>query len=263
MDNHKPAGVKNNFHAYLMEATGLGGFVFFAGLCAIFIEHPALPVMQSSLSQHRVLRRLLLGLAMGAYLMGATILFGKRSGAHMNPSVTLGFLSLGKMQPVHAFCYVVAQLVGAGCGALLLSYFFHEWFSHPVINYAMTEPYPPHDMVSAFIAESIISFIAMFVVLVVASSRRLDRYSHVITGGLLALFITVELPFSGMSMNPARSFAASLAADKWTHIWIYCTAPVLFMLLATRLFIRWKKKKRAFQKEEDHQEIPEYPIKSP
>ena len=271
MQRHKPEGVKTNLHAYLMEAAGLAGFVITAGLIVIFLEHPSLPVMQGKLSQHLAIRRVILGIAMGLYIMGATLLIGKRSGAHMNPAVTLAFYGLGKMHAAPAAGYIVAQFIGASCGALLLLYATHGLFAHPVINYAMTEPQVPHGMLTAFTAESIISFINMFLVLATTSSKRFEKWSPVVAGICIASFIAFELPFSGMSMNPARSFAASLAANKWKHIWIYCVAPVAFMLLAAEVFVRWKekrsllngaKKERIVEKEEDYKSIPDYPIRA-
>lgn len=270
MTSLKPVKTPGNLSAYLMEAAGLGGFVIIAGLCTIFLEHPSLPVMRSGLSQQIVLRRIILAIIMGLYTAGVSSLIGKRSGAHMNPAVTLSFFSLGKMQPAPAALYVLAQVAGAVCGALLLSFSAGKLFSHPVINYAMTEPIPPHGTTTAFIAESVISFILMFLVLAATSSKRFEKYTPVVAGSCIALFIAVELPFSGMSMNPARSFAASLAAGKWKHIWIYCVAPVLFMLLATEIFARWKEKRSLFgggreqmpEVNPDYLKIPEYPAKN-
>ena len=270
MINLSRAHRKNNVQAYLMEAAALGGFVLFSGLVLILIEHPSLPVMRSGLSQYGVLRRSILGITMGAYLSVATLLC-KRSGAHMNPSVTLAFLGMSKINTGPAIFYIIAQLAGASTGALLLSVFAGKLFSHPLINYAITEPKLPYGMIGAFTAECIISFIMMFVILVMASSKKHEKYVAVVSGLLLALFIAVEAPFSGMSMNPARSFAASLAAGKWKHLWIYFTAPVISMLLAADIFLRWKKKLSIFsaardklaegiKKDNDYREIPHFPL---
>ena len=51
-------------------------------------------------------------------------------------------------------------------------------------------------------------------------------------------YITFEAPISGMSMNPARSFASALLADRWTAFWIYVAAPLIGMLLAAELRLR-------------------------
>ena len=52
------------------------------------------------------------------------------------------------------------------------------------------------------------------------------------------LFITFEAPFSGMSMNPARSFASDFVGMQWQSIWIYFTAPLIGMFSAAELFVR-------------------------
>ena len=108
MENHNKPRSGVHWRAYLMEAAGLAGFVILAGLRTIFLEHPSLPVMRSGLGQHTSVRRIILALAMVGYVAGATALMSKRSGARMNPAITLSFLSLGKMHnPL--FCGV------AGC----------------------------------------------------------------------------------------------------------------------------------------------------
>jgi major intrinsic protein len=52
-----------------------------------------------------------------------------------------------------------------------------------------------------------------------------------------AIYISVEAPISGMSMNPARSLASAMAAQAWAPLWIYFLAPVLGMLLAAQLYV--------------------------
>jgi aquaporin Z len=61
-----------------------------------------------------------------------------------------------------------------------------------------------------------------------------------LAGVLIAIYITVEAPFSGMSMNPARTFASALPAQLWTALWVYFTAPSLGMLLAAAVYLRLK-----------------------
>ena len=267
----KMKGVKNNGQAYLIEAAGLAGFVIVAGLTVIFLEHPSLPVMHGVLSQHLATRRIILALVMGVYIAAVTAWFGQSTGAQFNPAVTVSFLCLGKMTLANSAGYIAAQLAGAASGILLLSWFTGGLFSHPLINYSVTEPKVPHGMMGAFIAECIISFILMFSVLATASSNRFEKYVPLLSGVCIFAFIAVELPFSGMSMNPARSIAASLAAGKWKYIWIYIVAPVISMLAATEIFSRWKKNRSLFSgtsntqfkmsnKNEDYREIPAYPI---
>jgi catechol 2,3-dioxygenase-like lactoylglutathione lyase family enzyme len=82
-----------------------------------------------------------IGIAMGLTAIGLIFSpLGKRSGAHMNPAVTLTFLRLGKMKPWDAFFYIVAQFVGGVTGVVLTSSFIHEWFADPSVNYVVTIP---------------------------------------------------------------------------------------------------------------------------
>ncbi|HXG85278.1 MAG TPA: aquaporin, partial [Pyrinomonadaceae bacterium] len=151
--------------------------------------------------------------------------------------------------------YTLAQFVGAIAAAQLLKALLGEWFAHPLVGYGVTKPMPPHDSMSAFVAEFIISFVLMFVVLIVISSKSLEKFAAIITGALIALYLIFELPFSGMSLNPARSFAAALAANKWEHLWIYFVAPPVAMLLAVEIYVRTKP---AFSSIVD-KELPDYP----
>ena len=92
----------------------------------------------------------------------------------------------------------------------------------------------------AFAAEFGISFILMSVVLRVSNAAQLARYTQLFAGALVATYITLEAPISGMSMNPARTFGSALAAQLWTSLWIYLTAPPLGMLAAAEVY-RWQK----------------------
>ena len=246
---------KARWTAYLMEAGGLGGFVVFAGMLTIFLEHPDLPVMNGFLKDHPLLRRIPLGIIMGVYVALITHFFGKTSGAHTNPAVTWIFFRLGKIKFQDALLYTLFQLAGAVFGALALKYFAGTLFSHERIFYGVTRPVPPHDMATAFIAEFVISFILMAVMLFASSSRIFERKIALITGILICLFLIFELPMSGMSLNPARSFAAAVAANEWDHFWIYLISPPLAMLLASFLFQVTKKKLPAA----DYKELDIFP----
>jgi aquaporin Z len=75
----------------------------------------------------------------------------------------------------------------------------------------------------------------MFLVLTFTARPALAPYTGLGAGVLVATFIAIEAPFSGMSMNPARSFASAALSGMWHDLWIYFTAPVLGMLLAAWL----------------------------
>jgi len=112
--------------------------------------------------------------------------------------------------------------------------------SHRAVNYVATLP-GPHGMVIAFVAELVIAFILMTVVLNVSNTPHLARYTGIFAGCLVATYITFEGPLSGMSMNPARTFAPAFVGHLWTGLWIYFTAPVLAMQLAALVYARTKR----------------------
>ena len=115
--------------------------------------------------------------------------WGKRSGAHYNPAVTLTFLALGRMGRSDAACYIAAQAVGALIGIAAAA-------------------------------------------LVTGGIPALAPFVGVFAACLVFLFICVEAPLSGFSMNPARSLASALSAGVWAGFWIYVLAPPAGMLAA-------------------------------
>jgi aquaporin Z len=200
------------------------------------LYHPESPLRRAIANP--VPRRVLMGCAMG--LTAIALIYsplGKRSGAHMNPSVTLGFLRLGRVKPADASFYVAAQFLGGALGVWLASLLLGSRLADPAVNYVVTLPgqYGP---AVAFLAEFAISFVMMSVVLRVSSTPQLARCTGLCAGALVALYITFEEPLSGMSMNPARSFGSAFWARLWSGYWIYLTAPVSGMLSAALLYAR-------------------------
>ena len=83
-----------------------------------------------------------------------------------------------------------------------------------------------------------ISFVLMLTVLSVSNTARLARFTPYFVGVLIATYITLEAPLSGMSMNPARTFGPALLGQIWNALWVYFTAPPLGMLLAAEVYVR-------------------------
>jgi aquaporin Z len=122
---------------------------------------------------------------------------------------------------------------------------------HPAVQFAATMP-GTAGVAAAFAAELVISFVLMTVVLIATNDLRLAPYTPFICGALVATYIAVEAPLSGMSMNPARSFASALVAGRWTGLWIYFTAPPLGMLAAAEAYVRWPGSRRVLCAKLDH-----------
>jgi aquaporin Z len=221
---------------YLMEACGLGFFMISACFFGTLIEHPSSPIRAAL--QDPVQRRVLMGVAMGLTAIGIVYSpWGKQSGAHINPSITLTFFRLGKVKGWDAAFYVVAQFAGGIAGVLIAASILGNYLSAPQVNYVVTSP-GAYGIAIAFLAEMIISFLLMTVILNVSNNLRLHRFTGLCAGFLVAVYITFEAPFSGMSMNPARTFGSAFPAQNWTALWVYFTAPLAGMLLAAQLYVR-------------------------
>jgi aquaporin Z len=223
------SSLRRHWPEYLIEAAGLATFMLSACGFGVLLEHPASPARRAI--DDPVWRRALMGAAMG--LTAAAIIYspwGRRSGAHLNPSVTLTFLRLGKVKPEDALFYVAAQVAGAIAGVALASAALGALLSHPSTNFVVTAPGSSGAAI-AFAAEAVISAGMMALVLIVSGSR-FARWTGALAGALVAAYITVEAPLSGMSMNPARTLGSAILAGQWSAIWVYFTAPLLGMLLA-------------------------------
>ena len=228
--------VRRHWPEYVMEAAGLGIFMISAGVFGTILEYPGSPVQQAVADPF--LRRILMGVAMGLTAIGIIYSpWGMQSGAHLNPAVTLTFFRLGKIEPWDALFYVAAQFAGGIAGVLLVALALGHSFANPPVSYVTTLPGSGGPAI-AFLAELVISFVLMFVVLVTTNTESLARHTGLFAGALVAIYITVVAPVSGMSMNPARTFGSALPAQLWESLWIYLTAPPLGMLLAADTYLR-------------------------
>jgi aquaporin Z len=230
------ATLRHHWPEYLMEAVELGLFMISVCFFVVLLEHPASPVHQAI--PNPFLRRVLVGIATGLTAVGIIYSpLGQRSGAHFNPSVTLTFLRLGKIAPWDAFFYAISQFVGGLAGVLLSVAAFRELIAHESVRYAVTVP-GMSGILAAFLAEVVIAFMQMSLILRVSNTLRFARFTGILAGIMVATYISVAAPYSGMSMNPARTFASALPAHIWTAWWVYFTAPPLGMLLASALYVK-------------------------
>ncbi len=230
--------LKNHWPEYLMESAEIGVFMFVACAFGVLLEHPESPV--AKMIPDPALRRILGGIAMG--LTAICLIYspwGKRSGAHFNPSVTLTFLRLRKIKGWDASFYILGQFAGGLAGVVIARSVLGGLVAHPSVNYAVTVPGGRGPWV-AFAAEALISFFLMSVILRVSNVPAFNRYTGLLAGALVAAYISIEAPLSGMSMNPARTLGSAVPAQVFSSLWVYFTAPPLGMLLAAQIDL-WQK----------------------
>jgi aquaporin Z len=224
------AALRQHWPEYLIEAWALGMFMISAGVVCTLLGFPGSPLQR--VVQNVDLQRALIGMAMG--LTAIALIYspwGKRSGAHMNPAVTLTFLRLGKIAPWDAVFYIVSQFIGGILGVLITAALLRDAFTGPPVRYAATLP-GAYGVNAAFVAEFGISALLMSMILRTSNSPRYAKFTGLCAGAMVAVYIALEAPVSGMSMNPARSFASAFPAGLWGDLWVYFTAPVLGMQTA-------------------------------
>jgi len=227
-----------------MESAELALFMVSACLFTTVLEYPLSPARQ--LLPAPFVRHALIGVAMALTLLALIHSgWGKRSGAHMNPAMTLMFFRLGKVEAWDGIFYVAGQFVGAFIGVLLAFLLIGRPLAHPNVNFAATRPGTWGTAV-AFLAELVISFALATTVLVISNHKKLSRFTPYFAAALVATYITFEAPFSGMSMNPARTFGSALPAHAFQALWIYFTAPPIAMLLASEVYLRLRSASAVF-----------------
>jgi aquaporin Z len=179
---------------------------------------------------------------MGAIVAGGTFIiirspFGRRSGAHFNPALTLAYFSLGRIHRWDAFSYVMAHFFGGIVGVLFAHQLFGANLSDFPVRYVVTLP-GRNGSIIAFLAEFLTSFALMEVVLLATNHRRLAQYTPVFVALVTVFYYMLSMSLSGYSVNPARSFSSALFAHIWQGIWIYFIAPGFGMLTAAIVYRR-------------------------
>ena len=224
---------------YLIEAALLGLFMASACSFGVILFHPDSAMVAAV--PNPALRRMLMGLAMGS--TAAALIYspwGKQSGAHFNPAVTITFFRLGKVAPWDAVFYPIFQFCGGVLGVLAVAAVLRQSLADPEVNFVVTVP-GRWGVWPAFAAEIIISCVLMLTILIVTNSR-LSTKAGLFGACLVATYITLESPISGMSMNPARTVASAAVAGVWTSAWIYFIAPLLGMLAAAQLYLSFSRR---------------------
>ena len=219
---------------YTIEGGLLAVFMVSASAFTILVEHPR--GWLSGVIADPTARRLAVGVAMG--ITAAVLIYsrlGMRSGAHMNPAVTLALWRLRDMPRRHVLGYMAGQFAGGVAGMAVAALLFGPSLAHGSVNFVVTRP-GPAGAAAAFAAESLMTLLMMSLVLRLSNHPRWSARTGLVSAALLAILITVEAPISGVSLNPARTLGSALFAQDFTALWIYFVAPPAGMWLAARAF---------------------------
>jgi aquaporin Z len=168
--------------------------------------------------------------AFGLALLAGLYAFGEISGGHYNPAVSLAMFLDGRLSSGDLARYWIAQLAGAVLASLVLL----VATSQRAVEATGTYPGIEGDG-TAFLMEVVLT--AVFVMVILQASVS-DRFGG---SALLAIPLTLvavhlaAIPFSGSSVNPARTFGPDLVGWRWTGIWIYLIGPLVGAVIAVAI----------------------------
>jgi aquaporin Z len=157
---------------------------------------------------------------------------GRRSGAHLNPAVTIGFWLRGLMRPRDVAGYIVAQTSGALTGVVAARYLLGAAIASPSVNYGITRPGHGWDDLSASIGEALLTAVLVAAVQLSLCRPRTAPWTPVIVGVVVTLLIWQAAPFTGAGLNQARGLAPDIVAGRYPSFEVYLIGPTLGALLA-------------------------------
>ena len=173
-----------------------------------------------------------IGIAITFGLIVTTMIytFGDKSGAHLNPAVTVAF-SLANLFPKKEILpYIASQIIGAFIASALL-----KWLFPTNINLGAT--IPAGSNLQSFVLEIVLTFLLMIVILFTSQgSKETGTIAGLAIGGVVLLEALFAGPICGASMNPVRSLSPAIVSGNVATIWIYLTAPFIGAVLAVLVY---------------------------
>jgi aquaporin Z len=230
--------MRRNLSAYISEFAGTAIMLFIGVSAVAFMWGPGSPV---PVVPYGWLRRLLTGIVFAG---GATAVvyspLGQISGGHINPAVTLAFWRLGKVPTRDAVIYIVMQFLGAFVGAYAAGVAWGHLTTG--VQYAATVPGDGYTWAGALAAETLITFLLVFLIFVCVNKPKVAPRTGLLAGSLVALLVMIEAPVTGTSLNPARTLAPAILASNYAALWVYFVGPVAGALIAVAAFTgQWGK----------------------
>jgi aquaporin Z len=209
-------------------------FQLFVGFCVVAALESAKSPLHDALPSGA--RLVLIGIAFGVLAaIVALSPIGRRSGAHLNPAVTLGFVLKGHTPAGDAVGYALGQLVGAIAAAGLFVLALGSWARS--VGSARTVPAPsiPHWGVVGI--EAALTLGLLLTILLMLSSKRTARWTPAVVTAVLAGLIWAGAPWTGASMNPARTAGPDLVTGTFPALWAYLVGPLAGAAIAVGGFV--------------------------
>lgn len=173
--------------------------------------------------------------AFGLSVVAMVYTIGKISGCHINPAITLGMLLAKKISGKDAGMYMLFQVIGAIIGSSILYFLAKDSGSTTTLTGANGYT----NLVPAFVAETVFTFIFLLVVFGSTSKGAPNKFAGLAIGLTLVLVHIVCIPVTGTSVNPARSIGPALfqGGEALSQLWLFIVAPFLGAALAA---FTWK-----------------------
>jgi aquaporin Z len=218
---------------WLAELAGTA-LLLLGGLSAICLDFGSSSPIVSSIPSHSA-RLLLTGtLFAGTGSLVAISPLGRRSGAHLNPSVTLAFWRRGHMHRHDLAGYICGQVTGAFLGAALVRW---AWGGQArSVDLGVTQPGRGLDGYAAAAVEALMTMVLVGVILLMVSSARTARWTPLAVWVAVAVLVWQGAPWTGTSLNPARSLAPAVLAPDLAHLWVYFVGPLVGSMLAVTAY---------------------------
>ena len=181
---------------------------------------------------------LAVALAFGLAIVATAYAIGDVSGCHINPAVSLAMLINKKLSVSEFVGYVIAQIIGAVAGAGLLQMLTSFGIADLTGALGSNGVANAGGIGGALIIEVILTFIFIFAILGVTSSKNNGSVAGIVIGLTLTFVHIVGIPLTGTSVNPARSIGPALFAggDALSNVWVFILAPLVGAALAAVVF---------------------------
>ncbi len=174
-------------------------------------------------------------LAFGLVIIVSAYGVASESGCHINPAVSISLVFAGKMKATECVKYIISQILGAFAGSLLLGYFLGSFEILGANGYGNTLPNGTEvDLLRAIIIEVILTFIFITTILAVTSKKETSALAGIIIGLTLVVIHIIGIPFTGTSVNPARSLAPAIlqGGEALKQVWVFILAPTIGAIIS-------------------------------
>lgn len=226
----------NSIRKYIAEFIGTAVLVIFGCGSAVAVT----TIMSNQIvGSPLAFSDLTISFAFGLVIVAMAYSIGNVSGCHINPAVSLGMLIAGRMSVTDFIGYIIAQFLGGIAGAaVLMGILGGTEYGLGTNGFGEEASAMAASMTQAFAIEIVLTFVFVFVILGVTSKAQNSSISGLVIGLTLTLVHILGVPFTGTSVNPARSFGPALfmGGEALSQVWVFIAAPLIGAAIAAVVF---------------------------